>query len=124
MRCLSRKAFNEIGGYDTDLIGLEDLALQARLIEGDFKIGWINDTILHHEEEVGFRQYLIKRRLYGSTDKLFSCKYPEYWKRLQSPLQRSKLLLKHYVGKGQISDMQYIPAIMFIRGAEFIARKH
>ena len=99
------------------------MALQAKLIEREYRIGWIDDVILHHEEEVGFKQYLTKRREYGRTDKQFQCKYPEYWTRLRSPLLRSKVLLRHYAGANNLSSLQYAPAILLMRGAEFIMRR-
>ncbi|MDG6998938.1 MAG: hypothetical protein JRN15_07475, partial [Nitrososphaerota archaeon] len=122
-RCLRRNVFNDIGGYDTSLIGLEDIALQANLIQSGYRIGWIDDTILHHEEDVGFKQYLLKRRLYGSTDKQFQHKFPAYWKRLQSPVKRSRVLLRHYLRVSELSDLQYAPAILLMRSAEFIVRR-
>ena len=122
-RCLRKDVFNDIGGYDTTMTGLEDMALQAKLIEREYRIGWIDDVILHHEEDVGFRQYLAKRREYGRTDKQFQSKYPEHWRRLQSPLLRSKVLLRHYTRVNNLSSLQYAPAILLMRGAEFIMRR-
>ena len=89
-RCLRKDVFNDIGGYDTTMTGIEDMALQAKLIERDYRIGWVDDVLLHHEEEVGFEQYLTKRMDYGRTDKQFQRKYPEHWRRLQSPLLREQ----------------------------------
>ena len=122
-RCLRKDVFNDIGGYDTTMTGIEDMALQAKLIESDYRIGWVDDVVLHHEEEVGFRQYLTKRRNYGRTDKQFQRKFPEHWSRLQSPLLRSKVLLKHYTGSNNLSSLLYAPAILIMRGAEFIKRR-
>ena len=122
-RCLRKDVFNNICGYDTTMTGIEDMALQARLIERGYRIGWIDEVILHHEEDVGFKQYLTKRREYGRTDKQFRRKYPEHWRRLQSPLLRSKVLLRHYTGANNLYNILYAPAILLMRSAEFIMRR-
>ena len=122
-RCFRKMVFNKLGGYDAGLTGLEDMALQAKLIEGGYRIGWIDGAILHHEQDVGFSEYIKKRRLYGGTDKQFRDKFPEYWKRLQSPLLRSRVVLRHCARIGEPSTLKYIPPIMLMRSAEFIARR-
>jgi glycosyltransferase involved in cell wall biosynthesis len=122
-RCFRRTVFNKLGGYDASLTGLEDMALQAKLIEGGYRIGWIDDPILHHEEDVGFKEYMRKRRLYGSTDKQFRDKFPEYWRILRSPLLRSRVVLRHCARMSEPSALKYIPPIVLMRSAELIARR-
>ena len=121
-RCLRKDVFNDIGRYVTTMTDIEDMALQAKLIERDYSIGWVDDVVLHHEEEIVFGQYLTKRREYGRTDKQFQCKYPEYWRSLWPPLLRSKVLLRHLVRMSEMPCVQYIPAIVLMRSAELIVR--
>ena len=94
-RCLKRSVFELIGGYDVRLTGTEDIDLQAKLIEGAYKIGWVPQALLHHEEEVGILTYLRKRAYYSLTDRLYSEAHPQLWLIQKSWIRRIKAILSH-----------------------------
>ena len=121
-RCVRKETFIDIGGYDTDITGLEDMALQAKLIEGGYRIGWIDTPIMHHEEGITLTKYLSKRKFYGVTDERFRTQYPRYWKLLKSPFHRSKALLSHLRSVNRLNSIFYLILILIARSMEFVVR--
>lgn len=121
-RCIRRSIFNMIGRYNTQLTGLEDMALQAELVDRNCKVGWIVCPIIHHEEDITLKRYLFKRHRYGQTDHLFRASYPEYWKYLRSVTFRLKILLKYFSRKGRVAYIAFLPGIIIMRGIEALVR--
>lgn len=122
-RCIRRKVFVAIGGYETDLTGLEDMGLQASLIRKGLSIGWIQVPIYHHEEYLGLREYLHKRIKYGKTDGHFAANYPEYWVKTRSPLARLRCLVKFIVTEKKTGFLYLIPGLLFLRFLELSLRR-
>lgn len=119
-RALRSDVFGQIGGYDTLLVGLEDMDLQARLIHDGFRIGWLPNGLTHHDEGLGFRSYLAKKT--GRSPKEFARKNPEYWRLLRSPVSRARLVLRGLSRGQKSSDVMLVPGLAIIRAVEYFAR--
>lgn len=120
-RAFKRSAFMSLGGYDTSLTGLEDMDLQARLIEGGYKLGWMGEPIFHHEENVGPILYLSKRTKYARTDRVYARKHPNYWAR-QSSLARIRVMLRSISTRQPSEVFMLLPGLVFERGLEYVLR--
>ncbi len=92
-RAFWRDVFDRLGGYDPALTGQEDYDLHARFLEAGYRLGWADRPLLHHEEAIGFFQYLRKRGYYGRTDSLYASKHPDRWRRQRSAVLRIRFLL-------------------------------
>lgn len=64
-RFFSKKAFNEVGGYDESITGPEDWDLPDRLIERGFKITRSSEKIFHHEQDLSLTILFKKKFYYG-----------------------------------------------------------
>lgn len=64
-RFFARDAFFEVGGYDESLIAAEDWDLKNRIKEKGFKIGRIQEKIIHHEGNLSFFTSVKKKFYYG-----------------------------------------------------------
>lgn len=69
-RMIRKSVFSNINGYNKDLNAFEDLDLTRKLLNNNFKIGWSDNIIFHHEEDVNFRDYVKKRIYYTKTNKI------------------------------------------------------
>ena len=120
VRVIRRDVLHIIGGYDEQLDGYEDLDLHARIMEGGYRIGWSEATVLHNEDEIGFKAYLSKRRLYALGKKVYATRHPARWKQLRSPSRRLKLIASGMHGY-KFSEISYlIPGLALLRGIEFL----
>jgi hypothetical protein len=68
-RMIRKDVFNLIGGYNKDMNAFEDLDLMSRLLRGNFGIGWSENIIFHHEEDVSVIDYVKKRVYYTHANK-------------------------------------------------------
>jgi glycosyltransferase involved in cell wall biosynthesis len=118
-RCFRRSTFEELGGYDPTMTGVEDLEIQARLAEGEYRLGWVNTPVLHHEERVGFLDYLRKRAYYGKTDRVYATRHPARWRRQRS-LRERWLFLRPRVRSFQALEL--LPGLVLLRSLEWLAR--
>lgn len=66
-RAFRRRAFDEIGGYDTGLTGPEDWDLPDRLRRAGWAIGRVAATVHHDEGRLRLRDTFRKKRYYGRT---------------------------------------------------------
>ena len=119
-RCFRRSIFEELGGYDSSLTGVEDLDLQARLVEGGHRIGWVDAPIFHHEEVIGPIDYVRKRAYYRRTDRLYAFRHPARWQRQRSVRERWSYLHPRI---RSFRDFQLLPGLAVLRGLEWILRK-
>lgn len=120
-RFIRRAAFDEVGGYDREMVGYEDLDLQARLIESGFGVGWVNAVIYHHEEGIGLREYLAKRSLYSTTSGIYARRHRAFWKVLRSPVRRGKELVRAIVSSGSIGSIALVPGLFLMRSVEYLS---
>ena len=121
-RCIKKEVFSEVGGYDTALTGLEDMALQARLLRNRARIGWVNAPLIHHEESLTLMHYLRKRERYGKTDRVFASLYPEFWRVLRSPTKRLCFAMRYLINSKEFSLIGFLFGLMFLRIIEVIIR--
>lgn len=118
-RCFNRKFFQEIGGYDIQLDAFEDLDLQAHLIQANFRIGWVDSVIIHHEEKIGFSEYLRKRIENGQGMKIYMSRYPEISRVIVSPLKRAEFILVRLRRNANMEDILLLPGLIAMRVIEF-----
>ncbi len=120
-RFIRRAAFDKVGGYDREMVGYEDLDLQAKLIESGFGVGWVNSMIYHHEEGIGLREYLAKRSLYSTTSGIYARKHRAFWKVLRSPVRRGKGLVGAIISSGNIGSIALVPGLFLMRSVEYLS---
>lgn len=118
-RLFRRSVFEDLGGYDTDLTGIEDLDLAARLEAGNYRTAWSGVPLLHHEERENPFTYLKKRAYYGITDHRYAVRFPKRWSRQCAILPRFKIITKH---ARETKELPLLPMIAFFRVAERIIR--
>ena len=119
-RCFRRNTFEELGGYNPQMTGLEDLDIQARLVEARYKLGWVKTPILHHEETLGFRNYLKKRKYYAKTDRAYASRHPGRWRRQRSVKERWLHLAPRL---HSLQALELLPGLVLVRGAEWFLRR-
>ncbi len=118
-RCFRRNAFEELGGYDSAMTGVEDLDIQARLDEAGYQLGWVKTPILHHEENFGLRDYLRKRAYYARTDRVYASRHPSRWRRQRSIRER----WLHLSRSGwSLEALELLPGLVIVRGVEWLLR--
>jgi glycosyltransferase involved in cell wall biosynthesis len=118
-RCFRRDTFEQLGGYDRSMTGVEDLDIQARVVEAGYGLGWVNAPILHHEENLGFRGYLKKRSYYARTDQAYAIRHAARWRRQRSMRERWSRLSPRI---RSLRDMELLPGLVLIRGLEWVLR--
>lgn len=64
-RFIKHSVFNQIGGYDPDMISGEDWDLHKRLLKHGYKVGRTNEFIIHHEGKLSYLK-VLKKKLYYS----------------------------------------------------------
>ena len=119
-RCFNRRIFLELGGYDTRLDGYEDLDIQGRLIESKLRIGWVDAVILHHEGDIGFREYLKKRRVYSRGLEIYKSKHPEISKILFSPFKRIECVMLELKKNSTVKNIFLLPGLVTMRLIEYM----
>ncbi len=66
-RFVSKTAFDALGGYNVEMTGPEDYDFEARLEAHGFRVGHVQEPVLHHEEGITLAQHLRKRAYYGKS---------------------------------------------------------
>jgi glycosyltransferase involved in cell wall biosynthesis len=120
-RLFRREAFSRLGGYDERFVNsVEDIELQSRLIGSGYRLGWVTDPIIHHEEGLRFLNYISKRRGRGFFE--FEKINPKYWHEFTSPLLRARLQWKWFLDNPSALVGIYIAALNLLRLTEWVAR--
>lgn len=81
-RAFDVSVLRHLHGYRTDMVGLEDLELKARIEEAGLPITVTTTPILHHEEGLTLREYLRKRWKYAHASTILNKLHPDYASRL------------------------------------------
>jgi len=82
-RMVKKNVFLYNKGYDVKLDAFEDLDFTRKLLQNNFKIGWSDNFIIHHEEDINFFNYIKKRMVYTKGNKIiFSKKDQKFFKNL------------------------------------------
>jgi glycosyltransferase involved in cell wall biosynthesis len=119
-RCYRKKVFEELGGYDPTLTGLEDYDLHARLLDAGFVLGWVETPLFHHEGGIGILSYLAKRKYYMKTDRIYASKHPRRWREQCSVRNRFRCILKKPITP---LDTPLLPGLMIMRSLEWFLRR-
>ena len=122
VRFVGRTAFSNIGGYDTEITGMEDFDFQVRINEAGLTIGMVEEPITHHEEGVSLSTCLRKRQYYGATDNIFREKHPEAWKKISSPKKRIFKMLRCKNGGDMAAKIWLLFGYFIMRGSEYAFR--
>ncbi len=120
-RFIRRSVFEHVGGYDREMVGYEDLDLQARLLESGYAVGWVNTTVYHHEEDVGLLKYLEKRRLYATTSGMYASRHVAFWRTLRSPVRRGRAVVSAVISSGDVRSITLVPGLFLMRGIEYLS---
>ncbi|MDG7001298.1 MAG: glycosyltransferase [Nitrososphaerota archaeon] len=116
-RFFRRSTFFEIGGYDEGTpTGLEDIALQAKLLSKQKHLGWVDAPLIHNLGQMSIASYLKKHRYYSQSYRAFSQVYPAHWSRFSSPIERFKVVLH----SSTLADVPFLIGWIVIRGIEFL----
>jgi len=122
-RCIKKNVFLKIGGYDLNLSGAEDLDLNSKLINSNFKICWSNSIIMHHEDSMTIKKYIKKRIYYNSFMNDFYKKDETYFKKIVSVKIRLIALKNSLIYYGILYSIVMIPMVIFLRLLEITASK-
>jgi glycosyltransferase involved in cell wall biosynthesis len=68
-RIMSKKKFLEVGGYNVEMIMGEDWELDRRLRKMGIKMVFLENSILHHESDIGFFGSIQKKIYYARNFK-------------------------------------------------------
>lgn len=60
-----RDAFQEIGGFDTTMLGAEDVDLSFRLAEADYKLVFASDAVVYHTHPESLWAYVRRKFKYA-----------------------------------------------------------
>ncbi|MFA6172222.1 MAG: glycosyltransferase [Kiritimatiellales bacterium] len=85
-RFFRRTVFDNLGGFDEKLTGLEDLDLHQRCLI-QYKIGHSVTPIRHHEGCIRFFEQLRKKFYYGNRSAAYAKKHPEAFLRQGNPFR-------------------------------------
>lgn len=116
-RLIRADLFASVGGFSEQIIGFEDLDLQATLVESSAPISTLSTYLLHHEENLGVITYVRKRRHYRRSARLYRSKHPAAAKVLFSPLERMRL---YAGGLGGIGDVLPFGMAVILRVIESV----
>ena len=93
-RFLTKKAFEQVGGFDEELIAAEDYDLQNRLLKAGFKIGKVKTADTHLGEPDSIWQIAKESFYYGETLAKYLRKHPQRGLKQAIPIRPS--YLKHW----------------------------
>lgn len=85
-RFFRRSVFEELGGFDEELTGLEDLDLHQRCA-AKYKIAYSSTPIRHHEGNIRFGEQMQKKFYYGSRSSAYARKHPEAFRKQGNPFR-------------------------------------
>lgn len=74
-RFYCRQIFEEVGGYDENLVGGEDWDLSVRVAQGS-RLPRISSVTIHDEGRVQLREHLAKKRYYAASFRVYWRKHP------------------------------------------------
>lgn len=114
-RVIRRDTFLSTGGFDETMSGFEDLDITATLIEKRTPITRATSHLIHHEESMTLRAYLIKRKRYVRNAKAYGAKHPSIAMQVLSPVKRLQMYL---AGVQSPSDLLYMVIGLCIRIVE------
>ena len=129
VRFVSKKAFNQVNGFDTKMTGPEDWDFDKK-IRQKRKVALIKAPLLHNEGKFSIKKYLAKKGYYAKD---FD-KYIKKWGRTDSDIKKQfgvyYRLLGVFVEKGKWKKLLAHPLLAFgmyflrvLVGIEFLFRK-
>lgn len=122
-RVYRRDVFNQLGGYDPRWgSSFEDMALQFSLLEAGVRVGWVDTSVFHHEEGVGFFNYIQKRRKLGLAK--FIQEDTAQWRAFLSPMARLRRVLGYVKATGRWRNLGLVPGLVLLRTTELAVRRH
>jgi cellulose synthase/poly-beta-1,6-N-acetylglucosamine synthase-like glycosyltransferase len=60
-----RDAFERVGGFDTDMLGAEDVELSFRLVEAGYRLAFTPHAVVYHRHPESWRTYVRRKFWYG-----------------------------------------------------------
>lgn len=120
-RFFKRNAFERSGGYDEEITGAEDCDLQAKLEQNERRVGHVAATIIHHEEELGLKDNLMKRYYYVKNSKKYLKERPHRAMAQFAPVKRSylrhwRLMLENPPYTAGLALFRVFDAVIFMAG--------
>jgi len=93
-RFLRKDVFEEIGGFDENLVAAEDYDFQNRLLEREFRVGKISAQEIHIGEPKTLKEIVNKHYYYGKTLRVFVKKNREKGMKQLAPIRPA--FLRHW----------------------------
>lgn len=116
-RAIQREVFVGAGGFDESLSGFEDLDLTATLIERGVTFSVAKARLIHHEENMAFRDYVKKRVHYTRGARAYRAKHPRIASEVFSPLHRLRIYAS---GIRSLSDVPLFIIATTLRSLEIL----
>jgi glycosyltransferase involved in cell wall biosynthesis len=101
-RLMKRDLFLAIGGFDEELSHLEDLDVEAKILETGVHPARAKSIIYHHEEHINWALYLKKQSLYSGGRRHYTMKHPTASRNLFSIPKRIELYLTGLKGSDDV----------------------
>ena len=115
-RFYRESVFEELGGFDEELTGLEDLDLHQRCLT-KFRIAHSKTPIVHHEGHIRFFMQLRKKFYYGKNSWKYAQKHPGMFRKQGNPFRSYFLKSWRVLLQKPILSM----AMLFLKSCELLA---
>ncbi len=113
-RMIKKDVFVDLGGYSQELNAFEDLDLTRKLLNNNFKIGWCDNIIIHHEEDVNLLNYIRKRINYTKTNKnIFSNNDMDFFNQVIKLKNRYNAFINS-IRIYKLQSLYYIPSYLVV----------
>jgi glycosyltransferase involved in cell wall biosynthesis len=119
-RCFRKSAFAELSGYEASLTFREDIDLYARFRARDLRMGWVDEPIFHHVENLTFTDFVRKARMYATANRAYASRDPTFWSIQRSVAKRGAFVLREAQSRPLSESVGLLPGLVFARGLEFI----
>jgi len=109
----------QAGGFDPTVVFYEEATLVYKLEKKGYKKARIKSYILHHEEDLSFKQLIRKKYYYGKTLRKYVARYREYATIQIHPGYRLRLFLK----KSFWTQPHMAIAVLVLKGLEYFVTR-
>jgi len=117
LRCMSREAYDKVGGHNVDMIFSEDKDLDLRIRAAGYKVGRTTNFLYHNEGNLRLTRSIKKKLFYTNTANLFETTHPATFSYRANVLNRYKLFFKN--GKYFLNHPVIYVGLLYMITCEF-----